>query len=197
MPKRLLPSKPLVLTQSARYELMKDFLSKHKRKPQRVLGDGNCLFRALSVQLTGTEESHVVLRKIVVQFEAENPTIFGKKAEAAGRDFTEHLESMAKVFVWGTDLEIEAAASLFQTDIYEATDSQSPARWLKFTPVSKSLLSFESLNCAHRSIINRPKQDWLELLLTNQHFDSIQPESPTVKLVKPTLVESHDTVDLC
>ena len=123
---------------------MKDFLAKFKRKPQRVLGDGNCLFRALSAQLTGTEENHIALCKIIVEFEAKNPSIFGKKVQAAKRDFTAHLESMQKIFVWGTDIEIEAAASLFQTEIYEATDC--PVRWLKFSPISKSLLS--SLACA-------------------------------------------------
>lgn len=159
-----------------------------------MASDGNCLFRALSVQLTGTEDSHVELRKIVVEFEAKNQSIFGKKAQAAGRDFTEHLESMAKIFVWGTDIEIETVASLLQTEIYEATDS--PVRWLKFTPVSKSLLSSESLNCAD-TITNWSKPEWLESLFTNQHFDSIQAENPRVKLTKPTLVETHDTVDLC
>ena len=118
MPKQLLPSKPLKPPSS--YELMKDFLAKFKRKPQRVLGDGNCLFRALSAQLTGTD--HIALRKIIVEFEAKNPSIFGKKVQAAKTDFTAHLESMQKILVWGTDIEIEAAASLFQTEIYEATD---------------------------------------------------------------------------
>ena len=187
MPKHLLPSKPL--KPPSGYELMKDFLAKFKRKPQRVLGDGNSLFQALSAQLT---ENHIALRKIIVEFEAKNPSIFGKKVQAAKRDFTAHLESMQKIFVWGTDIEIEAAASLFQTEIYEATDC--PVRWLKFSPISKSLLS--SLACAD-SIKIRPKQGWLELLFTNNHFDSIQPESTTVKLTKPTLLETQATINLC
>ena len=187
MPKHLLPSKPL--KPPSGYELMKDFLAKFKRKP-RVLGDGNCLFRALSAQLTGTEENHIALRKIIVEFEAKNPSNFGKKVQAAKRDFTAHLESMQKIFVWGSDIEIEAAASLFQTEIYEATDC--PVRWLKFSPISKSLLS--SLACAD-SIKIRPKQGWVELLFTNNHFDSIQPESTTVKLTKPTLLETQATIN--
>ena len=56
---------------------------------------------------------------------------------------------MQKVFVWGTDLEIEAAASLFQTEIYKATDSivLGERRWLRFIPLTIS--SFNALHLAN------------------------------------------------
>ena len=76
MPKHLLPSKPL--KPPSGYELMKDFLAKFKRKPC-VLGDGNCLFRALSVQLTGTDENHIALRKISVEFEEKILAFLSKR----------------------------------------------------------------------------------------------------------------------
>lgn len=168
------------------YDLMKHFLAQFERKPQCVLGDGNCLFRALSVQLTGSEENHIAVRKVLVDFEAKNPNIFAKKAQAAKRVFTAHLESMQKVFIWGTDLEIEAAASLFQTEIYEATDSIVPGegRWLRFMP-----LTISTLNALHLadSIQPRRARGWLELLYMNKHFDSVQPASSTTKLTKPAL----------
>ena len=58
--------------------------------------------------------------------------------------------------------------------------------------VFKSLLS--SLACVD-GIKIRPKQGWLELLFTNNHFESIQPESTTVKLTKPTLLETQATIN--
>ena len=163
---------------------MKDILAKFKRKPQHVLGDGNCLFRALSAQVTGTEENHIALRKIIVEFEAKIPSIFWQKGTSSKERFHCSFRVNAEIFVWGTDIEID--------EIYEATNC--PVRWLKFSPISKSLLS--SLACAD-SIKIRPKQGWLELLFTNNHFNSIQPESTTVKLTKPTLLETQVTINLC
>lgn len=60
------------------YALLQPFLQKQARKLHAVIGDGNCLFRALSHQLTGDEQSHITLRKIIVDFEALNPQVFAR-----------------------------------------------------------------------------------------------------------------------
>lgn len=60
------------------YALLQPFLQKQARKLHAVMGDGNCLFRALSHQLTGDEQSHITLRKIIVDFEALNPQVFAR-----------------------------------------------------------------------------------------------------------------------
>ena len=79
------------------------------------MGDGNCPFRALSHQLTGDEQSHITLRKVIVDFEALNPQVFSRLVVAINeREFSEHLESMKKIFVWGSGVEIQAASSLFK-----------------------------------------------------------------------------------
>ena len=70
------------------------FFTGQARKLHPVLEDGNCLFRALSHQLTG-EQSHVTLRKIIVDFEALNPQVFARLVVAINeREVSEHLESM-------------------------------------------------------------------------------------------------------
>ena len=45
------------------------FLQKQGRTVERALGDGNCLFRSLSLQLTGTQDHHIKLRKAIAKFE--------------------------------------------------------------------------------------------------------------------------------
>ena len=52
------------------------FLSKSGRKVRRTLSDGNCLFRFLSVNLFNNEDEHLVIRKILVQFEELNKENF-------------------------------------------------------------------------------------------------------------------------
>ena len=54
---------------------MKHFLAQFETKPQCVLGDENCLFRALSVQLTGSEENHIAVRKVLFDFENVNENV--------------------------------------------------------------------------------------------------------------------------
>ena len=46
------------------YTILKPFLQQQGLEPDVVLGDGNCLFRALLVQLCGTQEYQLQLRKL-------------------------------------------------------------------------------------------------------------------------------------
>ena len=140
------------------------------------------------MQLTGTEENHIALRKIIVEFEAKKFSIFVKKVQAAKRDFTAHLESMQNS-LFG---ELTSRSKL-QHSCFKLKSTKQQIMVEVFTYL-KSLLS--SLACVD-DIKIRPKQGWLELLFTNNHFDSIQPESTTVKLIKPTLLETQATINLC
>ena len=96
-------------------------------EPDRVLGDGNCLFWALSRALTGVEDHHIALRKTIAEFEASNTTVFQPLHSAINQTpaipFSDHLRNIRKLSVWGTNLEIIAAVSLFQLDIYLATET--------------------------------------------------------------------------
>jgi len=50
------------------YTVLKPFLQQQGREPDRVLGDGNCLFRAPSWALTGVEDHHTDLRRTIIEF---------------------------------------------------------------------------------------------------------------------------------
>ena len=146
VPPELQPqAKPLL---PSGYALLQPFLQKQGRKLHPILGDGNCLFRALSHQLTGNEQGHVTLRQVIVQFEASNPQIFARMVVAINqKEFSEHSDSVKKIFVWGSGVEIQAAAFLFQMEVYEVTDSYvvGEATWLRFKPHNTSLLNGLSL----------------------------------------------------
>jgi len=84
-------------------------------KPQvsdvtKVRGDGNCFFRCLSLNITGTETNHQVLRKAVVDYMKEHN-------EDLPEDYLQKSK-MWKDRIWATDMEISAAANFLQTDIY-------------------------------------------------------------------------------
>ena len=66
VPSDLLPSH--YSQSSSGYTVLKPFLQEQGRVPDKVLGDGNCLYRALFVQLCGTQDYQLQLRKAIVDF---------------------------------------------------------------------------------------------------------------------------------
>ena len=95
------------------------------------------------------------------------------------RRFSEHLESIRKIFVWGSGVEIQAVAFLFQMEIYEVTDSlvEREARWLWFKPHNATILNGLDLT-VHMTIATT--LPWLELAhISGSHYDSVIPADPS------------------
>ena len=67
-------------------------LSCSGRKVKKMLPDGNCLFRSLSFCLHRSQDRHLEIRKILVQFIERNGNNY--KHLLFGRTLSEHLESM-------------------------------------------------------------------------------------------------------
>ena len=87
-------------------------------KTQRVRGDGNCFFRAVSVYLTGSEENHAVLRDLVVKHMCEDP-LKGILDGYLNKDVLSYIND-SKIEgdgTWATDAEIYATAHLIKMDI--------------------------------------------------------------------------------
>ena len=117
------------------YALLTPFLRNQERVIDRVLGDGNCLFRALSSQLTGSQEHHLELRKAITHFEQKNEKVFSPLHTSINCTvFQDHLQNIRKSCVWGTLVEILAFSSLFQVDVFVASDTYHPGRasWVKY-----------------------------------------------------------------
>ena len=69
---------------------------------------------ALSHQLTGNEQGHVTLRKVIVQFEASNPQIFARMVVAINqKEFSEDLESV-KILCGGLVLKFKQLLPCFK-----------------------------------------------------------------------------------
>ena len=87
-------------------------------------------FRALSLQLTGMQDHHLSLRKIIAQCESKATSFQGIHAALNKTiTFADHVKNIAKTCVWGTSLEIIAVASIFQMDIYVVTDLENQHGW--------------------------------------------------------------------
>ena len=98
-----------------------EFLLRSERKLRHAIPDGNCLFRSLSINLYNHQEEHLAIRKLLVKFEELNKDQFANYLTASdASNIDDHICSMVKPFVWGTQVELLAASSFFQVPLYYA-----------------------------------------------------------------------------
>jgi len=96
----------------------------------QAMGDGNCLFKSLSLGITGTQRQHNLMRSYIInnmlhsdvqqQLEQSFQTRSGGRLQQShnnNQTYSEHLAAMQQNGEWGTEHEIIAAAHLFNCSI--------------------------------------------------------------------------------
>ena len=114
-----LPIKQWTPRQVLCFQEANSFLKSYDRKIYPILGDGNCLFRALSQLLFEKEDYHQQIRKVLIEILILNSEVFSKYCTDSSLD--EHVAHMKYETIWGTDIEIRAAASYLQLPIFVCT----------------------------------------------------------------------------
>ncbi|KAK3711802.1 hypothetical protein RRG08_037006 [Elysia crispata] len=103
-------------------------------------GDGNCLFRCLSLVITGSESFHNLVRQRIVSHISENCKAFSALLPESPRNGNAHADAcahylstskMATGATWGSDVEILAAAHLLHTRIFVYTMHGSAWQWVE------------------------------------------------------------------
>ena len=114
-----------------------------------IVGDGNCFFRAISKEITGTQENHQAIRLAITRFMSgpEDALSFGHAffgIEEPLSKLTAYMKTSGVCHnAWGTEKEIYVAATLFQVDIVIYSEYGKQGRtWLYFHPI------FSNNNCA-------------------------------------------------
>ena len=95
-----------------------DFLYTQSRKCRSVLGDGNCLFRAVSHQLYGSEDQHLQIRHSLCNFIEQNQSKYEPYWIELTTSFSSHLKDIKKAGCWGTGLEIKACSDYLLTPVF-------------------------------------------------------------------------------
>jgi OTU domain-containing protein 3 len=95
-------------------------LSLHLRqfglKIRDIQGDGNCMFRAVSDQMTGTQELHEVYRVQAVDFIRTHRDDFQPFIED-DEPFEGYLSRMSRLGTWGGNLELQALSLVLEVNI--------------------------------------------------------------------------------
>ena len=101
----------------------------------RIVGDGNCFFRALAVLITGSQEDHVELRALITTYLSHNADQFSSYLKEH-ESIIQYLKisKMDTLTVWATEIEIFAAAQMLQTSIYVYAISGGKYTWLCYNP---------------------------------------------------------------
>ena len=152
------------------------------RKILSVKGDGNCLFCALGYY--GTEMMHSTTRMPLTQFVATIRDRF--KPIVMDGDFESHVTKMQHLTVWRTQVELQAAASLYQVLVYILIFSKTLSRytWFCYKPWDVTKLNFLETHLSTRIT----DLDHVELIhLRACHFDCIVHNEGGFLLDRPVL----------
>ena len=135
IPKHLIPYKP-----SSQLTNRGDFLYTQSRKCRSVLGDGNCLFRAVSHQLYGSEDQHLQIRHSLCNFIEQNQSKYEPYWIDLTTSFSSHLKDIKNAGCWGTGLEIKACSDYLLTPVFVCSPDVTTGayRWEKFSPTPSS-----------------------------------------------------------
>lgn len=79
-----------------------------------VQGDGNCLFRAVSDQVYGNENFHMIIREKCMDYIQAEREFFEKFIEG---NFDKYIEMKRKSGVWGDDVELQAISEIYNRPI--------------------------------------------------------------------------------
>ena len=117
--------------------------------------DGNCLYRAISKQVTGSQDNHMALRLAMIQFMLHDEHAVAvarlmnvkfrgdvlddherkRRAVAALQGYI-RKHGVDRLSTWGTEKEIRVIATMLQLEIFTFSgSSKGQRRWVHFLPV--------------------------------------------------------------
>ncbi len=140
----------------------------------KIDGDGNCLFHAFSLGLTGTQmydskiREAITLHMLKPEYRSYGQDMFAGENENQIQSYADHVERMMKGGVWGTEQEIMAAANYFQISML--CFSKYNGSWLiqHFSPHCASIQDcFEDCNHKSMFLVNASGQHY-ELVIVNK-----------------------------
>ncbi|XP_078795965.1 uncharacterized protein LOC144988822 isoform X2 [Oryzias latipes] len=96
---------------------------------EKIIGDGNCYFRAISQAVSGSQNSHRKIRLAIVKQLETNPDLYSWVIGCEYSSVAEYITKsrMRFVSVWATDVEIQATADLLGVNVFVLFDG----RWLR------------------------------------------------------------------
>ncbi|KAM3131699.1 hypothetical protein pb186bvf_016230 [Paramecium bursaria] len=137
-----------------------------------VEGDGNCMFRAISDQLYGTQIYHKELRRYAMNYILQEKDYF--QDYIINGDVEQYVEYKLKDGVWGDNIELQAFRELYDIPIEIYVCSKEPLKTgLENNPHNKEPIRLSYHGSAHYNSI-KFKDKPNTALLENQHIGTVE-----------------------
>ncbi len=104
-------------------KLLEQRISVYGLEEQPVEGDGNCQFRALALQLLGSQTRHATVRAVITT----QLRVFGERYRAhVPDDYEIYIHTMEQDGTWGDHVTLQAAADAYHVRIMVLTSYPDP-----------------------------------------------------------------------
>ena len=144
---------------------------------RHIESDGNCYFRAVSDQLSGSQDGHIILRLLLVDFMSDNREVFERIVDSEYFSSWDHfIDRMNQNGTFADITTVVASSMLFRRQVIIHQDAQRPMLFKSSSSItnknqihlgydSKALhyhslytidgnkLSIEESECTHASIL--------------------------------------------
>lgn len=122
----------------------------NKRTLRNVLGDGNCLFRALSYIITGTESQHINVRNAILQYMCTIESLLVGYDDSGNYNYLQpfghasvqnYIDSthMDRANTWGSELEMICLSHMLSTIVYSYEASSNSWQVFSYNFIDRSM----------------------------------------------------------
>ncbi|XP_077364609.1 uncharacterized protein LOC144009028 isoform X1 [Festucalex cinctus] len=114
---------------------------------EKIIGDGNCFFRAVSQAVCGSQKNHRKIRLAVVKQMESNAVVYETFLRSEYSSVDEYIKKskMRNVGSWATEVEIQATADCLGVNIFIYYDG----KWLEYSSKAKEGIYLENSNGNH------------------------------------------------
>lgn len=102
---------------------------------RNIAGDGNCFYRCISYAITGTEEHHEKVRRLVSQQLVENIELYQLYLDENTVPL-EYITAHETLGTWAMEVQIFACCTALNVNILIWTPTGDKSRWNAYTPLN-------------------------------------------------------------
>ncbi|XP_052075796.1 uncharacterized protein LOC127713867 [Mytilus californianus] len=116
------------------YDLTAPNIIGNPKDLKKIIGDGNCFYRAISYAITGTETNHIKIRSVIVNHIHQLGTNLHSLLQHGQTCFSYVLQNQINIpGSWATEVEIFVASDLLRTNIFTYVNTGNNSyKWNKF-----------------------------------------------------------------
>jgi hypothetical protein len=138
------PNRHRASKSSAGIVLLRERLRHLNLAMRTIEGDGNCQFRAFSLNLFGSEEHHPLVRARAVDYMQTHASEFREfidngESRQSNRGFSDYLSRMSKGRTWGDELTLRALCNAFGAIVHVMTSQEGSRFYLTYIPDVKKV----------------------------------------------------------